>query len=73
MARLVELISQENTLVITVLTLHAVDGTPPDGTPRIVINMGSQVVLIVRVILTSITAVVIIVCLGFNIIFRNKK
>ena len=61
------------TLVSYHTSVNAADGVPPDGTPLTVFKTGELLVIVVRVILTVMTTVFIIVCLGFNIIFRNKR
>ena len=49
------------------------DGIPPDGTPVTVVTTGDMPVIVYHSFLFATSTVFIIVCLMFNIIFRNKK
>ena len=60
-------------MVININGHYAADGVPPDGTPMTVIDLVEVAVTVIQWILTTITVVFIVVCLGFNIIFRNRK
>lgn len=51
----------------------AIDGIPPDGTPQFLITNLVGVVTIVHFILAGTIMLGVIIALGFNIIFRNRK
>lgn len=49
------------------------DGVPPDGTPVTVVTSGNTGVIIKHVLLFATSTFFIIICLGFNIVFKNRK
>ena len=49
------------------------DGIPPDGTPVMVITQGDKAVIILHWLLFATSTLFIIICLGFNIIYKNRK
>ena len=63
-----------NTITIQQLTLRlSTDGVPPDGTPVIVFSVLDGVWIVASILLFVGSLVFIVICLGFIIIFRDKK
>lgn len=53
--------------------MQYVDGIPPDGTPIVIVNVLDWYVTFIGTLLMASAFVFILICLTFNIIFRNKK
>ncbi len=51
----------------------AIEGIPPDGTPIEIINTIHVALIIIMDIMAIVGVTFAIVCLVFNIVFRNKR
>ena len=49
------------------------DGIPPDGTPVMVITPENTAVIALHLSLFATSTLFVIICLGFNIVYKNRK
>ena len=62
-----------NCIILYIICCFSVGGIPPDSTEMEVTSPISNVVIAVVYIGSGVGVVIAIICLCFNIIFRNRK
>ena len=58
---------------IIIVVFLSLDNIPPDGTEMEVISPISTVVVVIIYIGSAVGVIIAVICLCFNIIFRNRK